>query len=163
MVRAATAADATDTARVWRAAWLDGHRGHVPATLLAVRDPQYFADRAAALTESTLLASDAGGRIVGVAILTADELVQLAVDSIARRQGVGAALLQAAEARIAANHGQAWLAVVPGNIRARDFYAQHGWRDTGEMTYQAPSASGPVPVPVRRYVKSLILSGRTAP
>ena len=45
---------------------------------------------------------------------------------------------------------QAWLAVVPGNTRARAVYARNGWRDTGGMTYDAPTRSGrTVPVPVR--------------
>lgn len=161
IVRVARAADFTQTARVWRTGWLDGHRDHVSADLLAARGPEYFTDRAAAWTESTLLATQASGNIVGVVIVIADELVQLAVDPRARRQGVGAALLHAAEARVADAHEQAWLAVVAGNTRARAFYEHHGWRDTGELVYQAPSAAGPVPVPVRRYVKPVAASGGT--
>ncbi|MFL6076144.1 MAG: GNAT family N-acetyltransferase [Mycobacteriales bacterium] len=156
-VRAGTAADVPVAAEVWRAAWYDGHRGHVPDALLAARDPGYFHATAAALAGGTLLAVDPDDRIVGLVIVKDDELVQLAVDRTARRGGVGALLLAAAEARIAATgHDRAWLAVVPGNTTARAFYERHGWTDDGPLTYAAPAATGgPVPVPVRRYLKAL--------
>ncbi|WP_372509050.1 GNAT family N-acetyltransferase [Actinomadura madurae] len=72
-----------------------------------------------------------------------------------RRGRVGGALLRAAEERFSGRHSEAWLAVVPGNTRARRFYEFHGWRDTGPMTYSAPTATGRVDVPVHRYVKPL--------
>jgi GNAT superfamily N-acetyltransferase len=158
-IRPATAADVPVAAEIWRAAWYDGHRGHVPDALLAARDPEYFHTRATELAGGTLLAVDADGgdRIAGLVIVENDEVLQLAVDRTARRGGVGALLLAAAEARIAAaGHGRAWLAVVPGNATARAFYERHGWTDDGPLTYAAPTATGAaVPVPVRRYVKPL--------
>jgi ribosomal protein S18 acetylase RimI-like enzyme len=155
-LRPATVDDADDIARVWRAAWLDGHAGHVPAELVAARDPEYFADRSHAWAGSTTLATAADGRLLGLVIVVGDELVQLAVDRRARRLGVGTRLLTAAETAIAARARQAWLAVAPGNSRAQALYARNGWRDAGEMTYAAPTRSGStVPVPVRRYVKDL--------
>jgi hypothetical protein len=45
-LRRATPADADAVARVWRAAWLDGHLGHVPDALLAARGEDYFAEQA---------------------------------------------------------------------------------------------------------------------
>lgn len=162
-IRAATAADVTETARVWQAAWLDGHRDHVSPALLAARDAAYFSDRTAAVVESTLLASSPDRGVVGMAIIDADELVQLAVAHSVRRRGVGGMLLQAVEARVAATHDEAWLAVVPGNSRARSLYAKHGWRDAGGMTYQAPGPAGPIPVLVRRYVKTVRGGARTTP
>lgn len=156
VVRDATAADVVTTARVWGAAWLDGHRGQVPDALLAARGPEYFTDKAAAMTDSTLLAIEPDGGIAGVAIIAGDELFQLAVDRTVRGRGVGAALLHTVERRVAAaSYDRAWLAVVPGNTRARDFYERHGWRDDGPMTYAAPAAAGRVHVAVRRYVKDL--------
>lgn len=155
-VREAMISDVAPIAEVWRAAWLDGHRGQVPEALLAARGPDYFAAQAAAKLTSALVATDSSGRVVGVAITAVDELFQLAVDRAARNRGAGAALLRAAEERIIADeHAQAWLAVVPGNTRARDFYARHGWQDTGPVTYDAPAATGSIPVPVHRYVKEL--------
>lgn len=156
-IRPAAAADVPVAAEVWRAAWYDGHRGHVPDALLAARDAEYFHTRAAALAGGMLLAVDDDDRIAGLVLVKDDEVFQLAVDRTARRGGVGALLLAAAETRIAADgHDLAWLAVVPGNTTARAFYERHGWTDDGPLTYAAPAATGtPVPVPVHRYVKPL--------
>jgi GNAT superfamily N-acetyltransferase len=154
-LRAATPADAPTVARVWRAAWLDGHLGHVPDALLAARGEDYFAEQAAHRVAGTTLATDADGRVLGLTIVHADELVQMAVDGAARRGGVGTALLTAAERDIATRASRAWLAVVPGNVRARAFYERNGWSDDGPLSYDAPAASGTVPVPVHRYVKDV--------
>lgn len=153
-VRVSTAADNAAAAAVWYAAWHDGHRGHVTADLIAARDQAYFRRQAAALTSSTLVAVRTD-TIVGLVIVVGDEVVQLVVAGEARRTGAGAALLTAAEDRIATQFAQAWLAVVPGNSTAREFYHRRGWRDEGPMTYRAPSATGPIPVLVHRYVKHL--------
>lgn len=162
-IRAATVADVVETARVWRGAWLDGHRGHVSPDLLAARDKGYFSDRAAAMVQSTLLAETPDGQVAGIAIVDSDEVVQLAVDGSARRRGVGAALLHAAEARVATGHDEAWLAVVPGNVAARKLYAKRGWHDTGDYTHRAPGPAEPIPVLVRRYVKKVRIDADEAP
>src|SRR5256885_1642559 len=103
------------------------------------------------------LGVDEDARIAGLGPVKDDGVFQLAVDRPARRGGVGALLLAAAETRIAADgHDLAWLAVVPGNTTARAFYERHGWTDDGPLTYAAPTATGtPVPVAVHRYVKPL--------
>ena len=67
------------------------------------------------MIEATLVAVDDHDHIRGLVIVSADEVFQLAVDRRHRRSGVGAALLTAAEKRIAAAHDRAWMAVVPGN------------------------------------------------
>lgn len=156
-VRAARSADLPSLAPLWRAAWLDGHEGHVPAELMDERGPEHFAVHAEKHANATLVAADADGRLLGLIILGDDdgEVIQLAVDRRARGKGVGGALLEAAENRFRRRHRRAWLAVVPGNTRARRFYELHGWRDTGPLTYQAPTSTGTVPVPVHRYVKDL--------
>lgn len=157
ILRPATPADAPTVARVWRAAWLDGHTGHVPDALLAARAPGYFAEQAARRVPATTLAVDPDGPVLGLTIVEDDELVQLAVDGGARRGGVGTALLTAAELDIATRAPRAWLAVVPGNTRARAFYERNGWSDAGPLSYPAPAAGGTVPVPVHRYVKDVRL------
>lgn len=154
-IRAASRDDVDVTARVWRAAWLDGHRGRVPDALLAIREPEYFAAKAAEMVASTLLAVDGSGAIVGVAIVAGDELSQLAVDREARRVGTGSSLLAAAEARIAARFDEAWLYVVPDNTGAREFYERHGWIDAGATIFAAPAGDRNVDVPVHRYVKTV--------
>lgn len=159
VVRRATPDDSEATARMWHDAWHDGHDGHVPEELLPHRVPAYFARQARALSPSTLVAADEDGQVLGMVIFDADEVVQLAVAAAARRRGVGAALLTAAEREIARSHDGAWLAVVPGNERARRFYAGQGWQDEGPLVFPAPATPKPVPVLAHRYVKALRRSG----
>ena len=45
-LRPARPEEASDVAEVWRAAWHDGHRGHVPDALVEARDTEYFQTRA---------------------------------------------------------------------------------------------------------------------
>ena len=157
-------AAAESAARVWQAAWMDGHRGHVPDELLAVRDAPHFAAYLRRHRADTTVCVDQDGDILGLVIsdLATGEVVQLAVEAGSRGTGTADLLLEAAEARLAERHRQAWLAVVPGNGRARAFYARHGWRDAAAQLYQAPAASGEIAVPVRRYVKDLVRDHRTA-
>ncbi len=145
-----------EIAEVWRTAWHDGHRGHVPDELVAARDTAYFTERARELVAHTSVARD-GDEVLGVLIVQGDELQQLMVSAEARGQGVGAALLEAAEAQVAAQgYSEIWLAVVGGNATARRFYEAHGWARTGERVYPSTTLQGPpVPVPVLTYTKRL--------
>jgi GNAT superfamily N-acetyltransferase len=155
-LRPATADDAGRVAEVWRAAWFDGHRGHVPDALVEARDPAYFRARAGELVDRTTVAVDRD-ELLGVLIVEDDELMQLMVSAAARGRGVGGLLLDEAERQVTtAGHDEVWLAVVPGNATARRFYGSHGWVDHGEESYGAVTLAGStVPVPVRRYVKRL--------
>jgi len=155
-LRPASRDELETVADVWRAAWHDGHRGHVPEALVAARDRAYFEARSAALLDHVTVAVERG-ELLGVVIVAADELQQLMVTAGARGRGVGGTLLAAAEEQVrAAGHGEIWLAVVPGNTTARRFYAAHGWVDRGAETYDALTLAGAtVPVPVHRYVKAL--------
>jgi GNAT superfamily N-acetyltransferase len=155
-LRPARPEDADDVARVWRAAWHDGHRGHVPDALIEARDPAYFERRAGELVGHVTLAEQ-DGALLGVLIVQRDELQQLMVTAAARGQGVGGVLIAEAERRVAeAGYDEIWLAVVPGNMGARRFYESHGWTDCGAKTYDAVTlAGGTVPVPVHRYTKVL--------
>jgi GNAT superfamily N-acetyltransferase len=155
-LRPAQPADVAELAEVWRAAWHDGHAGHVPQTLIEARGPAYFRARSAELLEHTTVAVHAE-ELLGVLIVVGAELQQLMVTAAARGRGVGALLLADAERQVAADgHDEIWLAVVPGNTTARRFYGSHGWSDRGEETYDAVAlGGGSVPVPVRRYAKEL--------
>jgi GNAT superfamily N-acetyltransferase len=155
-LRPARPADVDDVARVWQAAWHDGHRGRVPDALIEARDAAYFAERARELVEHVTLAED-DSALLGVLIVRGDELQQLMVTAAARGRGVGGLLLAEAERQVAAaGHDEIWLAVVPGNDTARAFYESRGWVDRGAETYDAVALAGDaVPVPVLRYVKGL--------
>jgi ribosomal protein S18 acetylase RimI-like enzyme len=67
---------------------------------------------------------------------------------------VAAALLAEAERLVkAGGHERAWLAVAPGNARARRFYERQGWLDEGLFDYQASAETGTISVPCHRYVR----------
>ena len=154
-LRQAVPDDAPGIADVWHAAWGDGHHGLVPPALEAVRTRESFGPRAASRVPRTTVAVADGG-VVGFVTVHDDEVEQVFVSAAHRGSGLAAHLLSDGEARVAAaGHAEAWLAVVAGNGRARRFYERQGWSDAGPLDYQAETAAGPVPVPVRRYVKPL--------
>ena len=158
MIRPADASDVAEVARVWRAGWLDAHVGNVPDALMAERTESYFTDVAEELVDSTLVAVDAEGSVLGVVLLHDDELFQLAVAETARRRGVGAALVAAAEQHLAADYDRAELAVVSANTAARSLYERCGWTDLGEIAQPARAANlddEPVMVRAHHFVKQL--------
>jgi GNAT superfamily N-acetyltransferase len=152
-LRRATTADAASVAQIWHAGWQDGHLGHVPAELAAVRTEASFAVRAAQRVPDTTVAI-VNGAVAGFVMVVGDEVEQVYVDSRHRGTGVAARLLAEAERLVAGDgHDRAWLAVVAGNTRARRFYEHNGWHDEGPFEYAAVTADGPIPVPCHRYVK----------
>ena len=152
-VRPATADDAPAIARIWYFGWRDGHLGHVADELVALRTRESFDQRAAARVADTVVAT-VDGAVAGFIMVVGDEVEQVYVAGEHRGTGLAAALLTEAERLVAANgHDRAWLAVAPGNARARRFYERRGWIDEGLFDYPAATADGPMPVPCRRYVK----------
>jgi GNAT superfamily N-acetyltransferase len=152
-LRTATGADADAVARIWFDGWRDGHLGHVPDALVAVRTRQSFWARAPRRTDDTVVAV-VDGVVAGFVMVVGDEVEQVYVSSAHRGSGVARALLAEAERRVRDNgHGRAWLAVVAGNARARRFYERSGWTDEGPFDYPAAGDAGPIPVPCHRYVK----------
>jgi ribosomal protein S18 acetylase RimI-like enzyme len=158
-LRPAECCDLRELALMWCEAWSDGHRGHVPDALMAVRGPEHFERYLQANLANTIVAIDQRARLVGLVIVdpSSGEVVQLGVQADARGSGIATELVSAAETRLAHDHDEAWLAVVPGNTRARAFYRRHGWQDEGPMVYYAPAGDTTVPVPVHRYVKQLFI------
>ena len=152
-LRPATADDAPAIARIWYFGWRDGHLGHVADELVALRTRESFDQRAAARVADTVVAT-VDGAVAGFIMVVGDEVEQVYVASEHRGTGLAAALLTEAERLVAVNgHDRAWLAVAPGNARARRFYQRRGWIDEGLFDYPAATADGPMPVPCRRYVK----------
>ena len=146
-------ADADQIAAIWHGGWRDGHLGLVPDELVPERTPETFLVRARErLAQTTVAAVDEA--VAGFVVVIGDEVEQVYVSAEYRGTGVAAALMTEAERQIAAaGHDEAWLAVVPGNARARAFYEKVGWRDDGPLAYAAETASGTVAVPCRRYAK----------
>jgi ribosomal protein S18 acetylase RimI-like enzyme len=155
VVREARPDEAPVVARIWHAGWPDGHLGHVPQELVAIRDAADFATRATARIGDVIVA-DEGGEVAGFVMLHGDEVEQVYVAERFRGQGIADALLGDAERRIReAGFERAWLAVVAGNARARRFYERSGWVDEGPITYLAPGPDRLVEVPAHRYAKAL--------
>ncbi|MFD2174653.1 GNAT family N-acetyltransferase [Rhodobacter lacus] len=90
------------------------------------------------------LLTEPGGFLLGRVIADEAELLTLAVDPGARRQGKAARLMaqfaQAARARGAAT---AFLEVAAGNSPARALYAATGWQEAGRRKryYHAPDGT----------------------
>ncbi|MDG4822574.1 GNAT family N-acetyltransferase [Asanoa sp. WMMD1127] len=152
-LRPATDADADAIADIWRSGWADGHLGNVPDALVAIRTPESFRSRTVDGLPHTTVAV-VGEAVAGFVMVVEDEVEQVYVSSAHRGSGVAAVLLAEAERLVAAEgYGEAWLAVAPGNARARHFYERSGWSDAGLFDYPAQTADGPLPVPCHRYVK----------
>lgn len=155
-IRAAHPDDARRIAEIWRAGWHDAHDGNVPDTLVEHRTPESFAARAPGIVPRTHVAV-VGGEVVGFVTVVDDEVDQLYVDAATRGTGLAGALLRAGEQAVArAGHAEAWLAVVPGNARARRFYERQGWTDGGAYTHEVTVDEAlVVTVPCRRYTRVL--------
>lgn len=154
-LRHARDADAATIAIIWSAGWRDGHEGHVPDELVAARTEEAFRSRAAQRVDDTIVA-DVDGVVAGFVMVVGDEVEQVYVAREHRGTGVAAALLMEAERIVAASgYGQAWLAVVASNRRARRFYERAGWIDEGAIEYPAATSTGPVLVAAHRYTKRM--------
>ena len=155
ILRPATAEDSSSIALIWHRGWQDGHVGHVPEELATARTERSFWSRAAQRLPDTTVA-EIEGAVAGFVMVVGDEVEQVYVGEDHRGSGVASVLLAEAERRVRqGGHDTAWLAVVPGNERARRFYAKCGWVDEGPLDYQAEGPDGPITVPSRRYVKAV--------
>ncbi len=155
-IRAAGAADMAAVADLWHEGWHDGHAGHVPDGLTAVRTLEAFHARTPPRVADTSVAVAETGAILGFVMVVGDEVEQVFVGRAARGTDLAARLLDEAERRVAAGgHTSAWLAVVVGNARARRFYEKQGWRDEGDLPYEVTAGGQTWTSPCRRYVKDV--------
>ncbi|MYS86878.1 GNAT family N-acetyltransferase [Embleya scabrispora] len=153
MLRPASPGDVGTIAEIWQQGWRDGHLGHVPEALVAVRSAPLFRTRALERVDDTVVV-DTGDAVAGFVTVIDDEVEQVYVSNERRGTGVGDLLLAEAERLVGAGgHRRAWLAVVGGNARARRFYARNGWTDEGLFDYPADGVTGSVLVPCHRYTK----------
>jgi len=154
-VRPAVAADSDAIASIWHLGWADGHHGHVPEELVAIRTKESFWARAADRIDDATVAV-VGDDVAGFVMVVDDEVEQVYVSRDHRGSGVAGVLLAEAERQVAANgYDEAWLAVATGNARARRFYERCGWTDSGAFDYPASVERGTLPVPCHRYVKAV--------
>ena len=152
-IRPAEPEDSIAVADIWHRGWVDGHLGHVPDDLVAIRTEESFGLRAAQRVGDTVVAT-VDGAVAGFVMVVGDEVEQVYVSRHHRGTGVAAALLAEAERLVKeTGHELAWLAVAVGNARARRFYERRGWIDDGAFDYPAATEAGAIAVPCHRYVK----------
>lgn len=153
VLRPATPHDVESIAEIWDRGWHDGHDGHVPDELTAVRTPESFRERAADRVPQTKVAVVAD-EIAGFVVVHDAELEQVFVAREHRGTGVAQELMAEGLRLVReAGHDQAWLAAAAGNARARRFYEREGWVDEGLFDYAAEGPDGPIVVPNHRYVR----------
>jgi ribosomal protein S18 acetylase RimI-like enzyme len=155
-VRAANEADVDQLTRIWYDGWHDAHARIVPAELARLRTLKSFRDRLQADFDAVRVI-EASGSVVGFSMIRGAELYQFYVAASCRGSGAAAILLADAEAKLAERGVDvAWLACAIGNDRAARFYEKCGWTRAGTIINDADTASGPFPLKVWRYEKSLI-------
>jgi GNAT superfamily N-acetyltransferase len=155
-IRPADAGDMSAVADLWHEGWHSGHAGHVPEGLTAARTLEAFQERTPPRVADTTVAVSEEGELLGFVMVVGDEVEQVFVGPAARGSGLAAILLAEAERQVAAaGHGEAWLAVVAGNARARRFYEKLGWVDTGGLPYEVTAGGQTYVSPCRRYVKQV--------
>jgi hypothetical protein len=86
-IRPATTADAGSIAQIWYDGWRDGHLGHIPDELAAVRTRESFDVRAAQRVADTTVAT-ANGVVAGFVMVVDDEVEQVYVDGGRHRHAV---------------------------------------------------------------------------
>jgi ribosomal protein S18 acetylase RimI-like enzyme len=158
-VRDAHASEIDALAKLWYDAWQDAHARIVPETLTRARTRESFRERIAAMLADTRVAGLVGAPL-GFCILREDELYQLFVVAAARGAGIAAALIDDAEARLAARGVETtWLTCAIGNDRAARFYEKRGWHRAGIVVDPLETSLGIIPLEVWRYEKILARRG----
>lgn len=151
----ATPGDAPAIASLWHSGWHDAHANLVPESLVALRTPDSFLERARKHVPATTVAKS-DERLTGFTMTTGDELFQLYVADEARGTGVAAALMLEAERQFAARDvTTAWLACAIGNDRAARFYEKRGWHLVGTMADELELVDGTFSLDVWRFEKAI--------
>lgn len=156
IIRPATVSDAPGVARVHVAGWQAAYAGIIPDHVLSTLSvPERSTGWTQWITASLageptdgkrgpshrLLVAESVGEVVGWAAFGRGrdvdngqdgELAGLYVDPAVWARGVGTALmLRVVEELVKDGHASAYLWVLTDNVRAKQFYAQHGWKPDG--------------------------------
>jgi GNAT superfamily N-acetyltransferase len=154
-VRDADSAELDQLTHIWYDGWRDAHLLVVPAELAEVRTWDSFRERLQAALSTVRVVGPVGAP-VGFSMIKGDELYQLFVAAPSRGAGVAGALIDDAEAQLAARGVEtAWLACAIGNDRAARFYEKRGWRRAGTFVSHLDTPRGIFPLEVWRYEKRL--------
>lgn len=144
-VRPATVGDAFDVARIHVETWRQAYKGIVPDAYLeglsVERRADFWVKTLSESTAGTLVAVDAGGRVVGWASFGASrdedgrglgEVYAVYLQSADWGKGIGRALMAAAERRLTEQGFSIFtLWVLELNSRTRRFYDKAGYKPDG--------------------------------
>ena len=151
-LRPVTAGEIEALTDLWHQGWIAGHQSIVPEGLLAFRTRADFRDRIAQSLDSCYTTDDLDVFIR----LKGDELDQFYVHPERIGSGLGARLMRASEALLAARGTtRAYLIASVGNDRAIGFYRRMGWDEIGTRTEAVETRDGPFKMAVVRFEKSL--------
>jgi GNAT superfamily N-acetyltransferase len=157
-VREPVSAEVEALATIWYDGWQDAHAGILPDELRRARTWESFRERLRAHLPDVRVVGEPGTPL-GFCMLQSDELYQLFVSEAARGTGVAAALVDDAEARLAAaGFTTGWLACAIGNRRAARFYEKRGWHLARTSTIHLELPHRVFPLDVWRYEKAVIPS-----
>jgi ribosomal protein S18 acetylase RimI-like enzyme len=141
-IRAATKDDLPALIAILRRSWLTVWAPELPFAAVqrfAATDPaRHYAEE----KWQDFFVAEADGVVVGMFHLEGDHLHAIHLDPARKRSGIGSALMDDVEHRIAANHTKAKLEVRAFNTGAIAFYKQRGW--VAFRSYQDTECGEPV-------------------
>jgi GNAT superfamily N-acetyltransferase len=150
-LREARRGDELRVAELHVRSWQEAYDGLMPADFLAALEPRDRAGRYMFEDEegpTTVLALDAEGGLLGFATFGPSrdddlpdlgEVIALYVDPARHRGGIGRLLMAEARRRLgAAGYTEAFLWILDGNDRAREFYEREGWVADGARREENP-------------------------
>ena len=144
-----------DVGELWHSGWHDAHAEITPPALTKLRTKSDFERRLREAHFPVLVAIDAD-IVLGFVATIENQLYQIFVAKAAHGQGVAAALMEAATAKMRESGAQAmWLSCAVGNHRAVAFYEKTGWTNVGENVVSVDTSDGPFELNVLRFEKPL--------
>jgi GNAT superfamily N-acetyltransferase len=145
-VRIAVGADAEAVERIRVRGWQTAYRHVFPAEALDRLHPDWSRWQRQIETPPTgwtVLVAEEDGRLLGFAAVgpsrdgtQGGELYAIYVDPDSWSTGVGRALIERAEERLADDYDEATLWVLDDNPRARRFYERAGWTPDGTQKHE---------------------------
>ena len=131
---------------IWTTGYQQGHAGHVPDDLMALRTRAHMQARLQGYDGMSLVARPAGGGgdLGGFSLIHGNEIYQFYVARPFQGTGLARQMMAETLTTIAnAGYDTAVLDVTPGNDRAAAFYSKMGFKNTGLYDLQVDTANGP--------------------
>lgn len=129
MLRPAAEADVGRLVSLLQRSWLATFAADLPFEAVQTFAQEDPARRYAEAMWSAFMVAELDGTVVGMCHVVDDLVAAVHVDPAMKRRGIGAALMDAAEADIFGRFVRARLEVLAFNTSAQAFYRQRGWQD----------------------------------